>query len=150
MALQERLTQKSCRCYQPPPARMSGPQQFPSNLTLSIPHGQHSLSRGRRRTNSDIGAKLSPIDQETTSKSLGFGEESSRGGNTGSTRGRAAVEAGGKGGRSTGSSPGRQLDSIVDEARAEVELIGLLIDFSAVILYTVAQSLFSRTHIGAS
>lgn len=112
--MQERVTKEACGCSTLKPTT---PNPTPSKL-----HLQNSLARGRRRASND-NAALNPIDARVSPHGLpGQANRGSTGGGRGSTGGGAAVEAEENGGRS-GAAPGRQLDSIVDDARAEVKLL---------------------------
>lgn len=129
------------------PAPRSGPKQTASSPSLNKPHAQlaqHSWSQGRRRTSSDNAAKLSPIGLVGSASaddfsgqgslcsastrsvgslgSLGLGDEPGHSGSQSSVRRGAGVEAEIHGGKSSAAT-GRQLDSIVDEDRAEVMFI---------------------------
>lgn len=126
------------------PVPRSGLKQTASTPSLNKPHAQHSWSNGRRRASNDNAAKLSPIGLVGSASadefsgqgslcsaptrsmgslgSLGLGDESGHSGSQGSVRRGGGMEAeihGGKGSAATG----RQLDSIVDEDRAEVIFI---------------------------
>ncbi|CAM9409044.1 unnamed protein product, partial [Ectocarpus sp. 8 AP-2014] len=115
--LQEGVTKESCGCATLKPTT---PNPTPSKL-----HLQNSLARGRRRASND-NAALNPIDARVSPHGLpGHANRGSTGGGRGSTGGGAGVEAQENGGR-TGGAPGRQLDSIVDDARAEGFLNDLL------------------------
>lgn len=133
---QERATQEPCCCSEPPLARTQSPTPTPSNPKLNRENPHHSITRGRRRSGSD-NAKLSPLETcgsaDGKSRSFnaatrgsgpvgnsGFGGESVGSGNQGSARAAARVEDEGNDGRKGSASSVRQLDSIVDEARAEV------------------------------
>ena len=84
-------------------------------------HLHHGLAHGQRRASHDVTTKLSPIDvgvspdglsgQQSPSLALAKKQGSSKAGTKGERQGN-----GGKGGEAAG----RQLNSIVDEARAEV------------------------------
>ncbi|CAM9356733.1 unnamed protein product [Ectocarpus sp. 12 AP-2014] len=115
--LQEGVTKESCGCSTLKPTT---PNPTPSKL-----HPQNSLARGRRRASND-NAALNPIDARVSPHGLpGHANRGSTRGGRGSKGGGAGVEAEENGGRS-GGAPGRQLDSIVDDARAEGFLNDLL------------------------
>ncbi|CBJ27252.1 conserved unknown protein [Ectocarpus siliculosus] len=117
MELQEGVTKESCGCATLKPTT---PNPTPSKL-----HPQNSLARGRRRASND-NAALNPIDARVSPHGLPcHANRGSTGGGRGPTGGGAGVEAEENGGR-TGGAPGRQLDSIVDDARAEGFLNDLL------------------------
>lgn len=123
VAFQEAVTQGACGCSRPPQAQMSSLRPTSLKPTLSKPHPQHSLAHGRRRASHDTSAKLSPIDVSVSPHGVS-GQQSPSSAptrNQGSTR-EAGAEVEGNGGRSGGAT-GRQLDSIVDEARAEVTFL---------------------------
>lgn len=121
VAFQESVTQEVCVCSQPPRAPTPALRPTASNPTLGHPHLQHGLAHGQRRASHDVATKLSPIDV-SVSPHGGSGQQSpsrapAKNQGSAKTGGRGEGEGnGGKGGEATG----RQLDSIVDEARAEV------------------------------
>eukprot|EP00752_Nemacystus_decipiens_P011018 g9791.t1 len=137
IAFQENVTQEVCGCSQPPRAPTPALRTTASNPTPGHPHLQHSLAHGQRRASHDVATKLSPIDVSVSAH--GFSDQQSPARapalNQGSAKAGAKGEAqgiGGKGGEATG----RQLDSIVDEARAEGFIQDLLCGRGA------AQSLY--------
>lgn len=115
-----------------------------SSPSLNKPHAQHTWSQGRRRASSDNAAKLIPIGLvgsasaddfsgqgslcSASTRSVGslgsvaLGDEPGHSGNQSSVRRGTGVEAELHGGKSSATT-GRQLDSIVDEDRAEVTFI---------------------------
>lgn len=112
------MTSTACGCSSP-----STLVSAASSTPLNRPHPQNGLPRGGRRVSHDNAAKLSPIDANVLPHEV-RGEQSQSGAPTksqGSDVG-ARREAEGKGGRN-GWATGRQLHSIVDEARAEVTLL---------------------------
>lgn len=139
------MARKACGCSQPSPAHAPGAKSTASIPVQTKQQAQHGFLRGRRRASGDSAAKLSPIDlngsgdglsgQESppnagarsvgSVESLGFGDETTHGGIHESAQGGQRSEGEGNGGRSSGVASGRQLDSIVDEARAEVRVFGL-------------------------
>lgn len=95
-----------------------------SNPALSKSHVQNNLYRDRRRASNENAAKLSPINLSASISALS-GQKSSSNilvGDQASGRRGVEVESEGNGARSGGGATGRQLNSIVDDARAEVKL----------------------------
>lgn len=124
IAFQENATQETCGCSRPPQAQTPTLRPTASNPALGHPHLQHGLAHGKRRASHDIATKLSPIDVSVSPHGVSgvSGQQSpsrTPTKNQGSAKAGAKGEAQGNGGKG-GEATGRQLDSIVDEARAEV------------------------------
>ena len=117
LAFEEQLSQQvSCACFQTRAANALGSQQ---SLTSPVPgnnFGQHKLTRGRRSFTSESIAKLSPIDLQSSCSQ----EEHLKGESKGFKNAEPLAQHQGHGEKNSGTSTGRQLDSLVDEAHAEV------------------------------
>lgn len=121
IAFQENVTQEVCGCSQPPRAPTPALRPTASNPTLGHPNLQHGLAHGQRRASHDVATKLSPIDISVSPHGGSCQQSPPRAPakNQGSAKAGAKGEAQGNGGKG-GEATGRQLDSIVDKARAEV------------------------------
>lgn len=114
IAFQEEISHKVSCSWSQIRATRSPESQAPSiSPTRSKQRGQ---IQGRRRSTGDCVGRLSPIELRSPCSQDGSMKNGERGfaksGNVG--------EARGCGGKTGGANTGRQLDSIVDEARAEV------------------------------
>lgn len=133
---QERATQELCSCSEPHLARAQTLKPTLSNPSINREHPHHNITHGRRRSSSDI-AKLSPIETCVSAdgkpcpsnagtkgrgavRNSGYGDDPVCSGNQGSARRATRIEDEKNDGRKGSTGSGRQLDSIVDEARAEV------------------------------
>lgn len=121
VAFQESVTQEIRECSQPPQVQPPALRPTASNPTLDHPHPHRDLAHGQRRASHDIATKLSPIDVSMSPHGFSGLQSPSRAPtkNEGSAKAEEKGEAQGNGGKG-GEGTGRQLDSIVDEARAEV------------------------------
>lgn len=123
ISFQQDATRELCRCSQPPQAQTPATlRPTASNPALDHPHLQHGLAHGQRRASRDIATKLSPIEVSVSPHGVCGQQPPSRtpAKKQGSAKAGAKGEAHGNGGKGGEATTGRQLDSIVDEARAEV------------------------------
>lgn len=121
IGFQEDATKELCGCSQSPQAPTPALRLTASNPTLGHPHVQQGLAHGQRRASHDVATKLSPIDVSVSPHGVASRQSPSHA----PTKNQGSAKAGGKGeaqgnGGKGGEATGRQLDSIVDEARAEV------------------------------
>lgn len=122
IAFQENVTQGTCGCAQPPRAHTPALRPTASNPSLGHSHLHHGLAHGQRRASHDIATKLSPIDGSPSPPRVPDQQSPPRAPTQGPAKAGAKWEAQGNAGKG-GEANGRQLDSIVDEARAEVTLV---------------------------